>query len=136
MFLADTLSRAYLPTEVGNDFVHALEAVDHTESLAISTSRLKQIRHASANDVVVTRLAAMIRRGWPNIKGEVEDCLLPYYDIRSELTVQDDLVLKSQQLVIPGSLRKELMAVTHASHMGLASCLRRMRVPLLASYVK
>ena len=99
------MSRAYLPTEVANDFVHTLEAVDHTESLAVSTSHVKQIRHASANDVVVTRLAAMIRRGWPNVKCEVEDCLLPYYDIRSELTVQDNLVLKSQQLVIPGSLR-------------------------------
>ena len=127
MHLADTLSRAYLPTGAVSDFVHLLEAVDHTEDLPVSHERLQEIRQASANDATLSRLATVIRNGWPDAKSKVEACLHPYYDIRSDLTEQDALIFKGHQLVIPASLRKELMEVTHYSHMGIEGCLRRMR---------
>ena len=127
MHLADTLSRAYLPTGAVSDFVHLLEAVDHTEDLPVSHERLQEIRQASANDATLSRLATVIRNGWPDAKSKVEACLHPYYDIRSDLTEQDALIFKGHQLVIPARLRKELMEVTHYSHMGIEGCLRRMR---------
>ena len=51
----------------------------------------------------------------------------PYFSIRDELTVQGDLVFKGQQLVVPASLRKELMEVTHATHIGIEGCICRAR---------
>ena len=49
----------------------------------------------------------------------------PYFDTRDELTVQDELVFKSQQLVVPRALRKEFMEKTHSSHIGTEGCVRR-----------
>ena len=50
-----------------------------------------------------------------------------YFSIRDQLTVQGDLVFKGQQLVMPALLRKELMEVTHATHIGIEGCIRRAR---------
>ena len=125
MFLADTLSRAFLP-EV-TEFLHELEEIDHKVLLPVSAERWHQIRHASADDPALWELRSVIQRGWPNSRSDVHQCLYPYFDIRDELTVQDDLVFKGQQLVVPTSLRRKLMAVTHVSHIGIEACIRRAR---------
>ena len=53
MFLADTLSHAYLPEVNTCEFAQNLEKVDHTNSLALSDDRLQQHNHASENDPVL-----------------------------------------------------------------------------------
>ena len=127
MFLADTLSRAFLPEVNACEFTQELEEVDHTASLPVSDERWQQIRHASADDPVLQQLRATIRRGWPETRSEIPECLYPYFDMRDVLTVQNELVFKGQLLVVPASLRKELMAVVHSSHIGVEGCIRRAR---------
>ena len=130
MFLADTLSRAFLPQVNVSEFTHELEAVNHEECLPVSEARWQQIRHASIDDPTLRELRAVIRGGWPDSRSEVPQCLFPYFDVRDELTVQDELVFKAHQLVVPVALRKELMAATHSSHMGIEACIRRARESL------
>ena len=127
MYLADTLSRAYIPEVKVRDFVHELEVLDHRESLPVSQERWQQLNHASENDYVCQQLRATIQNGWPDTKAEVPECVLPYYDSRDELTVQGNLIFKGQLLVVPAAVRTELMSVAHASHIGIEGCLRRMR---------
>jgi len=38
--------------------------------------------------------------------------------------VQDHLVFKGQHLAIPASLRREIMAAVHVSHIGTDGCIR------------
>ena len=104
MFLADTLSRAYLPQVNACMFADELEEADHRETLPVSEVRWEQITKASAEDPVMQQLCATIRSGWPIRKSEVPECLHPYFSIRDELTVQGDLVFKGQQFVVPASL--------------------------------
>lgn len=127
MFLADTLSRAYLPEVNSCHFSQELEDIDHRILLPVSKARWQQIKHASADDPVLQQLRQTIQNGWPGTRKETPECLYPYFDFRDELTVQGDLVFKGQQLVVPAALRKELMAVTHASHIGIEGCIRRAR---------
>ena len=119
MYLADTLSRAYIPEVKVCDFVR--------ESLPVSQERWQQLNHASENDYVCQQLRATIQNGWPETKAEVPECVLPYYDSRDELTVQGNLIFKGQLLVVPAAVRTELLSVTLASHIGIEGCLRRMR---------
>ena len=127
MFLADTLSRAYLPEVNSCHFSQELEDIDHRISLPVSKARWQQIKHASADDPVLQQLRHTIQNGWPDSRKETPECLYPYFDFRDQLTVQGDLVFKGQQFVVPATLRKELMAVTHASHIGVEGCIRRAR---------
>ena len=71
MFLADTLSCAYLPEVNTCEVAQNLEKVDHTNSLALSDDRLLQLKHASANDPVLQVLRETIRCGWPESKSDV-----------------------------------------------------------------
>jgi transposase InsO family protein len=127
MFLADTLSRAYLPEVNVCESIHELEEVDHKIPLPVSDARWHQIKCAAADDPVFQKLRSTIHIGWPNNRSDVHQCLYPFYDIRDELTIQGELIFKGQQLVVPASLRKELMAVIHASHIGIEACIRRAR---------
>ena len=124
MFLADTLSRAFFPEVNVSEFVHELEEIDHKASLPVSDTRWHQIKNASADDPVLQELRSVIQRGWPLNRADVPQCLYPYFDIRDELTLQGELVFKGHQLVVPASLRKELMAATHASHIGVDACIQ------------
>ena len=125
MFLADTLNRAFLPKVHVSELVHELEEIDHKASLPVSDAQWHQIENASADDPVFQELQSVIRRGWPLNRANVAQCLYPYFDIQDELTLQGKLVFKGQQLVVPVSLRKELMAATHASHIGVEACIPR-----------
>ena len=127
MYLADTLSRAYLPEVNSCDGVRELEEVDHKVTLPVSDQRWTQLIHVSADDPVLKQLRTVIQNGWPDRKSNVPECLRPYFDLRDELIVQGELIFKGLRLVIPTCLRKELMAVAHSTHIGIEGCLRRAR---------
>ena len=130
MFLADTLSRAYLPEVNASELPQELEGVDHKLLLPVSEARWQQIEHASADDPVFHELRLMTQRGWPANRSDVPPCLLPYFDIRDELVVQGMIVFKGHQLVVPAALRKEMMAATHNRHIGIEACIRHARESL------
>ena len=43
------------------------------------------------------------------------------------MTITDGIVLKGERIVIPRSLRKDVMKDVHSSHIGIEGCLRRAR---------
>ena len=52
---------------------------------------------------------------------------MPYYSVRSLLTLDNDLLFKDNQLFIPSSMRDGMKECAHKSHGGIGACLRRMR---------
>ena len=76
-------------------------------------------------DPVLRTLSNVIQQGWPKAKSASPECVHLYFDLRDELTVQGELVFKGQQLVIPYSMRKQMMTMVHDSHIGIDGCLRR-----------
>ena len=127
MLLADTLSRAYLPEVNATEFARELEDIDHHVWLPVTEDRWQQLKNAAADDPVQQKLQEIIRSGWPENRAQVPECVRPYFDVRDELTIQNELIFKGQQIVVPAVLRKELMEKTHASHIGIEGCTRRAR---------
>ena len=125
MFLANTLSKAFLPKGHVSVLVHELEEIGHWASLPVSDTRWEQIDNVSVDDPVFQELQLVIQCDRPLNRADVAQCLYPYFDIQDELTLQGKLVFKAQQLVVPVSLRKELIAATHASHIGVEACIWR-----------
>ena len=127
MFLADMLSRAYLPEVNVCDVARECETLDHRSTLPVTKERWQQLQFASEHDLVLQKLRDIILHGWPANKLDVPECVRPYFDSRDELTVQDALVFKRDLLVVPISMRRELLAVAHSTHIGIEGCIRRMR---------
>ena len=127
MLLAETLSRAYLPEVNATEFARELEDIDHRVWPPVTEDRWQQLKNAAADDPVQQKLQEIIRSGWPENRAQVPECVRPYFDVRDELTIQNELIFKGQQIVVPAVLRKELMEKTHASHIGIEGCTRRAR---------
>ncbi|CAG2249181.1 unnamed protein product [Mytilus edulis] len=51
-------------------------------------------------------------------------------DIRDELTVQNGLIFKGERVIIPKTLRSDMIRRIHSSHNGVEGCLRRVRESL------
>ena len=127
MYMADTLSRAYLPETSQVAEVEELEHVSHTESLALAPEDLQRLKLATSQDVAMQELRRTIHQGWPLHRVEVPDAARPYFDFRDQMTTQDQLVFKGPVVVIPPALRSEMMTRCHATHIGIEGCLRRAR---------
>ena len=124
LYLADTLSRAYLP---GVNASQELVGIDHASSLALTPDRLLQFQHSSADDPILLELRKNIQQGWPESKSDVTEALHAYYDFRDDLTVQDQLVFKGPVVIVPAAMRKEMLTACHVTHIGVEGCLQRAR---------
>ena len=137
MFLANTLSRAYLKTkkpvpgklcpdpEDASSFWDDFE-VNLTGHLPIS-GRLMEIRAASANDPSMKLLSSTIREGWPEKRDKMPREIQAYFNHRDKLTVQDGLLFKRSRIIIPTELRCNMVGKIHDSYIGIEGCLRRAR---------
>ena len=63
--------------------------------------------------------------GWPESKSNVPESIHAYFDFRDELMVQDQIVFKGEQLVVPAAIRREMATFAHAAHIGTAGCTRK-----------
>ncbi|RUS68488.1 hypothetical protein EGW08_023750 [Elysia chlorotica] len=121
LHVSDSLSRAPLPTV---NAVHTCSNISHSP---FKDSRLSEIKAATVLDPVLSQLKLIILQGWPDLKSDLPSCVLPYFNYRDELTVQDGIILRGDRIVIPSSLRQDLKSKVHAGHHGINSCLRRAR---------
>ena len=89
--------------------------------------RLTQLVDASKSDVEYQELVRVIRDGFPNAKFKLRPGLQMYWNGREHLSVDNDLVLKGTRIVVPRSLRHQVLENLHASHQGLVHTKRRAR---------
>ena len=140
MYIADTLSRAFVPTtwKDNDDTIEVfsiqqqkldqdLSVINFAETVNVTEQRFKQIQVHSYQDEALQTLKSVILTGWPDSKAEVPVIIREYWTIRDELAVQDGVVFKGARLIVPKTLRKEMLTRIHASHMGVESCLRKSR---------
>ena len=57
--------------------------------------------------------------GWPETKRETLAKVREYWYYREEISEIDAILLKNDRIIIPNSLRTEMLEKIHASHMGV-----------------
>ena len=128
LVIADTLSRAYVETEIS-------EPLDRSEVKSVENIgafdqfpdvRILEIKRATAEDKSMLELKNMIVSGWPG-KKDIDIELRKYYPLRDTLSVHDDVILKGEAVVVPTALRKEMLQRLHKAHLGYESMDRRAR---------
>jgi hypothetical protein len=144
MWISDTLSREYRNTTESwrhdTTEVPALEEINHAENLSIPPDRIKQFRRETTSDKTMQSIIGAVKNGWPTSKRPCSNDLSPFYEKRSELIVDNGLVFARERLVVPTSMRKEMLTQIHRSHIGIEGCLWRAREvlywPLMNAEVK
>lgn len=122
LLLADTLSRAPLPTT--NDSkqtkfeVFRTDIDNHPENPRISSQTLADIKTSTANDPTMCTLNKIIINGWPSKRSKLPKNLQPFWTYRDELTSQDGIIYKGKQVVIPLAKRNYMLKKAHIAHFG------------------
>ena len=73
------------------------------------------------------KLVFRIVQGWPEIRRDCEMNLLPYWNFRDELSVIDGVIFKGSRVVIPRSMRNQMLTKIHTGHLGEVKCKDRAR---------
>ena len=135
LFVADTLSRAAVGQGVQSPltimqecevFRLELAQIDLTPN-RITADTMSRIREEPAKDPVLTVLHKVVLSGWPSERKEVPEEIRAYWSFRDEISVYDDVLYKSYQVIVPASMRPELLRKIHRAHQGTDSSIRRAR---------
>lgn len=124
MVFADALSRAFL-----QEYLEGTEELelDNLEVLPMSEAKIKQFMIETKEDVVLQILKKQINEGWPNKIKDIPKEITPYWNYREELSVVKDLIFKGLKVVVPKSIRTEMLDKLHESHMGIVKTKQRAR---------
>ena len=103
---------------------HADDATgDHI--LPLLDPHLTRLRTEGNSDDKYKRLRTTVQQGFPTNKRQLEAATAPFYGLRQDLWVSNDLVIYGSRVIIPASLRREVLHGLHASHQGQDRTLRR-----------
>lgn len=128
MYTADTLSRApeedIHPTdeELQVEIEQYVQAVMTT--LPASDRKLEEIRRHQAEDEICKTIKMYCYEGWP-AKDTIDGPVKIYWQYQSLLSVENDLLLYGTRIVIPSSLRLQILDIIHDNHQGINKCRSR-----------
>ena len=95
---------------------------DHSVDLHFS-----ELLEAARADPDYQALVHAVRHGFPTNSANADPAVKPYLTVREHLSVDSDLVLKGQHVVVPRALRSRVLQDLHAAHQGLTRAQGRAR---------
>lgn len=120
MYIADTLSRATTSREhsqIDDDIeCHVFSLI---ENLNITKNQLKKFKNETNSDLEMQNLKKCIRNNWKKYQSN------SYKKYKNNLTIYDDLIFLDNRLVIPKTLRHEILQKIHFNHLGVNKCNNR-----------
>ncbi|KAJ1129921.1 hypothetical protein NDU88_008281 [Pleurodeles waltl] len=81
---------------------------------------------ATRNDNVFTEMKKYIMEGWPREK-RLNETLQPYWKIKNDITIVDEVFLRGETLIAPMSVRGRLVALAHEGHVGMTGTKQKLR---------
>lgn len=126
LIIADALSRAYLSTKDESDWDNEMAAYVNliNTNTAINDKLLEKIKEETIKDTDLVKLSEVISNGWPNNSKQLDNEIKSFNKYKSELTIVNGIIYKGQTILIPKSLRKEILEKLHYNHLGLSKGLQ------------
>lgn len=119
MHVSDALSRAVQIKNCEND------VADMVQLISVSPQKYEEIKRATGEELAVLRDTVM--KGWPDSRSETAFETRPYWDSRDQLSVLDGIVYKGLKIVIPPTMRDQMLKLVHKTHLGLGKSKQRAR---------
>ncbi|XP_064410442.1 uncharacterized protein K02A2.6-like [Latimeria chalumnae] len=126
LLIADALSRTWSESNRIPDSGKDTDVEVHINSImstkTVSETMWKKFKEETAADELLQEVISAIHSNNP--KKNIPRMYSHYW---SELTMWDGVLLKGTQIVIPTTLRKDMLYRIHEGHMGIQKCRRRAR---------
>ena len=127
MYVADTLSRAYIKDPVTDD--PDITFVVHTvvKHLPMTPERKAEFQSATKTDACLANLAKLYQSGWPKFKSQVPQNVKYYWNLKDDISEIEGLLFLNERLIVPESLRTQMLHLIHEGHSGIERCKIRAR---------
>ncbi|KAK3085126.1 hypothetical protein FSP39_024809 [Pinctada imbricata] len=112
---ADALSRLPLKCENNKDF----DAVDvfHTTQIETLPMTSETVANATRRDTVLSQVLLRVQGCWT--EGENDKSLSSFYNRRHELSLHQNCLMWGIRVIIPSTLKKQVLELLHSSHPGV-----------------
>lgn len=128
LYISDALSRASHQDKEFEIIENNAEAqVDLIAYQNVSPKRFEEIKVESERDESLQELRKVITEGWPDSKKELKESVKPFWKVRDELVINQDMIFRGNQIVIPKNLRKGIIEALHYNHGGREKTIWRAR---------
>ncbi|XP_048582219.1 uncharacterized protein K02A2.6-like [Nematostella vectensis] len=117
-FISDCLSRAPVSDTKPVSEPEEMIGINLIDSLGVDSSTLQKFKEASNCDVTSQVVMEYVVKGWPAEKHQLDELAREYWSFREELSVEDGLLFKADRIIVPRSLRAEVLEEIHGAHMG------------------
>ena len=111
MYLADTLSRAYFNSSslssTKTDFFDEVANICIVEDLDVNEGKISEIKVAKAQEKDLKLVMELVKSGWPQKRQGIPLAAHLFYAVKDELSFQDELLFKSERVVVPSSLQRK-----------------------------
>lgn len=91
----------------------------------MSSRRMTQIREETAIDQQLQTAMKFTKNGWPEHARNVPASVQDLFNMRTELSVIDDILVLGTRIVIPQQLRSDILERVHEGHLGVNKCKER-----------
>ena len=113
----DTIDHGNIDDAVRNAATYALESLQ-----SITWDRTRQ---ETASDENMHLLMSIIENGMPKFRHELPIPLRAYHQFREHLHTIDGVVIYKDRIVIPPSLREDVLLALHSAHQGISAMTAR-----------
>lgn len=126
MYLADLLSRNFLNGKP-EDFIPLNEVVHCIETnFELSTPKFLELQKATCSDPMLERVKQMHLQDWNSCNDEA---LKPFYKIRHEIAMNNDIIYFKNRLIIPTELKTVYLKLLHGdSHLGISKTIEKAKL--------
>ena len=127
--LADALSRSQAAANLSElSFVDEVEfCVAQSQSVHASQGKLHELSKLQKADEILALVRSFVLGSWPAYLTSNDVCLQPYFDNRSLISIQNDLLTMGDRIIIPQTKRVEILQTLHEGHLGITKCRDRAR---------
>ena len=122
LYIVDALSRAHLQSATNNAVLQEeAECILEVsiESLPMSRETLQLYKQSQSKDPICSSVINYSRSGWPKVKSQIVPDLRAYWNVRSLLTIHQDILLYENRLVVPKDMRKRTLQKIHEGYQGI-----------------
>ena len=118
LFFADILSRLPLLNSTSEIKSNKMNYYFHSviKSCQISEDHLQQIITETQEDDILQLIVLQIQNGWTDPDTTK---VKPYFTVKDSLTLYKELILKDLGVVVPLTLRSEILIILHQEHIGI-----------------
>ena len=96
-----------------------------TRGLPASDRRLEEISVQQVEDETCRMIRQYVEDGWPSDKSSTPGMLHQYWPYRHSITLQGRLLMYDARIIIPSSLRLDILDRIHQGHQGITKCRER-----------